>query len=148
MTTADVREIYGLRRMLEFATLDGLRTGTCALEPATLAGPLAAGDRAAAGDDWLAAGTANLRFHAAIVAAQGSTRADDFFRRLMTELRLGFLALVDPRAFHEPYLRRNHDIADRLRAGDLDRARATLDSYLADSMRQVVAAVADAPDGR
>jgi DNA-binding GntR family transcriptional regulator len=137
----DVRDIYALRRMLELATIDGLRAGTCSLDQAALAGTLSAGDQAAAGDDWMAAGTANLRFHAELVAAQGSARMDDFFRRLMTEMRLGFLALADPRTFHEPYLRRNHEIADLLRSGDLDRARAGLASYLDDSMRQVIAAI-------
>jgi len=82
--------------------------------------------QAARAGDWTAAGTANLHFHSRIAALHRSTRVDELFRRLMTELRLGFLALPDPRAFHEPYLRRNRHLAGLIQRGDVDRAVAAL----------------------
>lgn len=141
LVAEDVRDIYALRRMLELSAIDALAAGPGALDRAALMDSLAAGDRAAETNDWVAAGTANLRFHAQIVAVHNSSRMNEFFRRLMTEMRLGFLALSDPQAFHEPYLRRNHEIAEHLLAGKLAQARAALAEYLDDAVRQVAQAV-------
>lgn len=144
LAAADVRDIYALRRTLELSAIDALASGTGSLDEAAFADSLAAGDRAADTEDWGAAGTANLRFHTQLVAVHASPRMAEFFHRLMTEMRLGFLALDDPRALHEPYLARNHELADLLRSGSWDQARTTLEHYLDDAVRQVVAAV----DGR
>ncbi len=141
LTADDVRDIYRLRRMLELAAVDLLGTGEASLDEPALTARLAEADRAAEADDWVTAGTANLRFHALLVAVHASPRIEELFRRLMTELRLGFLALTDPREFHAPYLRRNHEIAGLLLAGDWAAARTELDSYLDEARRQVVAAV-------
>lgn len=141
LTPLDVRDIYAGRRMLELGAIDGLATGERALPDDAFAACLEAGDRAAAAGNWRAAGTANLRFHAELVAVHRSVRLDEFFGRLMTEMRLGFLALADPRGFHEPYLRRNHDLATLLRGNRFREARIALARYLDDSARQVVAAV-------
>ncbi|ASW57931.1 hypothetical protein CIK06_22715 [Plantactinospora sp. KBS50] len=127
--------------MLELSAIDLLARGEGTLDRATLTDSLNAADRAAAADDWVTAGTANLRFHTLLVAVHASPRIDELFRRLMTEMRLGFLALTDPHAFHEPYLSRNHELTDLLGAGRWDEARADLDRYLDDALRQVVAAV-------
>lgn len=137
----DVRDIYRLRKMLELSGVDALEAGTGQLDRSALRDSLAAGDRAAAADDWVAAGTANLRFHALIASVHGSQRIDEIFRRLMTEMRLGFLALDDPHVFHEPYLRRNQEIGSLIETGAWTRAHAELDRYLDDAMRQVLTAV-------
>jgi DNA-binding GntR family transcriptional regulator len=143
LSVADVEDIYRLRRMLELAAIDVLRAGGATLNRTSLEETLQAGDEAGKQGNWVAAGTANLRFHSGLVAVHGSARMSEFFRRLMTEMRLGFLALDDPQAFHAPYLVRNREIYDTLVAGDFDEARAALDTYLDDAMRQVSAAVAD-----
>ncbi|MFC7545736.1 GntR family transcriptional regulator [Plantactinospora sp. GCM10030261] len=137
----DVRDIYRLRRMLELGAVDTLAAGAGRLDGAALRDSLAAGDQAAAAGDWVAAGTASLRFHALLVSVHGSRRIDEIFRSLITELRLGFLALADPHEFHEPYLRRNHEVGRRLEAGDWAAAHAELARYLDDALRQVLAAV-------
>ena len=65
--------------------------------------------------DWLLdAGPANLRFHEVIVGIHRSARITEVFRRLMTELRLGFLAVTDPAAFHGAFLTRNREIHRRM----------------------------------
>jgi DNA-binding GntR family transcriptional regulator len=109
-----------------------------------LTAQVTAGRQAAEAGDWMLAGTANLRFHAQIVGWHGSPRLDQFFHGLMTEMRLGFLALPDPRTLHEPYLNRNEEICSVLLAGRVEEASAMLRSYLADAMEQIVAAVAAA----
>lgn len=141
LTAADVRDIYALRRMLELAALDLVQAGHASLDLAALAASVAAGEQAAGQERWRDAGTANLRFHAGLVAAHGSPRMDEFFRRLMTEMRLGFLAVPDPKTFHGSYLRRNRDILDHLAAGRLPQARAALTEYLTDAEQPVLAAV-------
>jgi DNA-binding GntR family transcriptional regulator len=126
--------------MLELAAID-LLAGGVPLNRAALEETLQAGDEASRAGDWVTAGTTNLYFHSALVAVHSSARVSEFFRRLMTEMRLGFLALADPQAFHAPYLVRNREIYDSLVAGNFDGARAALEAYLDDAMRQVSAAV-------
>jgi DNA-binding GntR family transcriptional regulator len=140
LTASDVRDIYSLRRLLEFAAIDRLEDG----EPLDLA-PLTAAVRdaqaAEAAGDWQQAGTANLRFHAAIVGVLRSVRADEFFAGLMTELRLGFLAVADPASFHGEFLARNRSLLDLLAAGTFGEARTMLERYLANAEAPVIAAV-------
>jgi DNA-binding GntR family transcriptional regulator len=142
LTVDDVRDIYRLRRMFELSAIDALAAGEAKLDGAALLRTVADGDEAGAQGDWGAAGTANLRFHSTLVAVHGSARMDEFFRRLMTEMRLGFLALRDPQGFHAPYLERNRKICKSLAAGRWAGARADLGDYLNDAMREVCAAVA------
>jgi DNA-binding GntR family transcriptional regulator len=142
LTVADVHDIYRLRRMFETSAIDLLDSGGAKLEPAALLEPVTAGEAAGAAGDWVGAGTANLRFHSALVGAHGSARMEAFFRRLMTEMRLGFLALADPRTFHAPYLAQNRTIAEMIVGGRYDEARAHLTAYLEAAEAQVAAAVA------
>jgi DNA-binding GntR family transcriptional regulator len=141
LTTDDVRDIYGLRRMHELSAIEELRSGTATVDGAALRASVVAGQRAGAADDWVGAGTADLRFHAEIVAVHGSPRLNSFFRRLMTEMRLGFLALTDPHAFHAPYLVGNADICESLIQGRWDQAHTALRRYLDAAEHEVVTAV-------
>jgi hypothetical protein len=59
----------------------------------------------------------------------------------MTELRLGFLAVADPAAFHGAFLARNRKIHDHIANGRLNDARAELAVYLDDAEGPVVKAV-------
>jgi DNA-binding GntR family transcriptional regulator len=143
----DVRDIYTARRLLELSALDALAAGERTLPRGAFAATLAASDEAAAAGDWRAVGTANLRFHGEIVALHRSDRFDEFFRRLATELRLGFLELADPERFHAPYLARNHRLARLLHDGDAGPAHAELDAYLRQAAEQVAVAVGAARAG-
>jgi DNA-binding GntR family transcriptional regulator len=67
-------------------------------------------------------------------------------RGVLAELRLAFHVVDDPRALHEPYLRRNREILDALRAGERASAERLLARYLDDSRARVVAAYAQAVD--
>jgi DNA-binding GntR family transcriptional regulator len=137
----DVQDIYRLRRMHELAAIDLLREGATTVDESRLRASVEAGRAAGFRADWGLVGTANLQFHADIVALHGSSRLDDFFRRLMTEMRLGFLALPDAEAFHAPYVERNSQLCDDLIAGRFTEAQTALWTYLDDAMTEVVAAV-------
>jgi DNA-binding GntR family transcriptional regulator len=139
LTVPDVYDVYAARRLVELSAIDA--PAARHLPPDAFAGPLGEGDAAAAAGDWLAVGTANLRFHAELVALHRSPRVNEFFARLMTELRLGFLALPEPESFHDPYLSQNHALAALLRSGNHAAARGELATYLDDAAAQVAAAV-------
>ncbi len=142
LTSGDARDIYQIRRTLELSALDLVGAGRATVDADALRASVAAGRRAADDGDWVLAGTANLNFHTRIVALHGSPRLDEFFHHLMTEMRLGFLALRDPQTLHEPYLLENERICASLIAGQVAEARMMLESYLSEAEEQIVAAVA------
>ena len=144
LTADDVLDIYKIRRMLELSVLDLAAQGR--LEPAKnelgeIGTLLAEAETAAANGDWAQVGTANLRFHGLLVEMHRSERINDTFRRLMTELRLGFLAHEDPASFHGPFLARNRRIYELIMTGELDDARNELGRYLDDAEQDVMRAV-------
>ncbi|WP_211239346.1 GntR family transcriptional regulator [Actinokineospora inagensis] len=136
LTADDVRDLFRVRFVIEVAALRG------STEPdwAAMADAVADGRARAANGDWRGVGTANLRFHKAIVRAVGSGRLDELMDQLSAELRLGFLAMGHPRAFHEKYVDRNHAIVKAISGGDVKGAVALLTTYLADAQREMLAA--------
>jgi DNA-binding GntR family transcriptional regulator len=145
LTAGEVRDIFALRRLFELSAGDLIANGTAVLDLSALHQALdrAVTDGRTAAEDgrWGDVGTANLYFHTALVAAHGNKRLDEFFRHLMTELRLGFLAVPDPEAFHGPFLGRNAEIRDLLAAGHYQQAHAALARYLDDAEGPVIEAV-------
>lgn len=142
LTAADVRDIFHLRRMLELGALDLMAGADGLLDIAAVDRTLAAADAAARSGQWVEVGTADLRFHAEIVSVHRSVRVDEIFRRLMTEVRLGFLASTEPAELHGEFLARNHEIRDLLADGSTDQARRRLAGYFDDAEERVVLAVA------
>jgi DNA-binding GntR family transcriptional regulator len=140
LSEADVRDIYELRRLFELSAVDAVERAADDAEYAGLRQCVSDGEHAERAERWRELGTLNLRFHAELVAMRGSARADQFFRGLMTELRLGFLA-IGAQALHRPYFPRNVAILQMLVAGEFDAVRDNLKKYLDDSEEQVVAAV-------
>ena len=92
--------------------------------------------------DWRAVGSANMEFHAAIVALTDSERLQIFFARIIAELRLAFGLLDSPERLHEPYIDRNGNILALLTQGQQDRAAQMLAAYLDDSERMILSAFA------
>jgi DNA-binding GntR family transcriptional regulator len=138
LSVEDVTDIYRIRRLIECAAVRDLTAPPPGLDRVMSA--VAEGTAAASSSDWLALGTANIRFHQAIAALTGSPRVDELMQGLLAELRLVFHVMSDPRRFHEPYLLRNGDIADRIAAGDGRGAEHMLAEYLQDAERQLVGA--------
>jgi DNA-binding GntR family transcriptional regulator len=137
LTRADVQDLYRVRRLVECAAVR--RAGEAS--PAALGAlrrTVADGEQAAAEGRWSEVGTANMRFHQAIVALAGSARLDEFMRQVAAELRLAFHVMDNPRAFHEPYLRRNRELAAMIEDGDRTGAERLLEAYLGDAERQLL----------
>jgi len=141
LSAAEIREIFALRRLFELSASDLIASGTTTLDLGGLDRAVADGRAAAADGRWGDVGTANLYFHSALVGAHRNSRLDEFFRHLMTELRLGFLAVPDPESFHGPFLHRNAEILDLLAAGEHQLARSALARYLDDAEGPVMEAV-------
>ena len=136
---ADLVDLYRMRRLVECGTLHALSM----LEDADLdvvRGSVRDGDHAQRQGDWRTLGTANMRFHQALVGLGRSPRADQAVRRLLAELRLAFHVVPDVRQWHEPYLARNHELLALLEAGEPERAAEALLHYLHDSEDQLLAA--------
>ncbi|MFC5724284.1 GntR family transcriptional regulator [Streptomyces gamaensis] len=140
---ADVVDIYRVRAALETA---GVRAAASAPAALTAAVGAAAdqGERAAAAGDWRGVGTADLRFHRALAALDGSPRIDRAMDRLLAELRLAFHTMPSPRRFHEPFLPRNRALATLLEHGETGRAEAELAAYLDDARELILDAMREA----
>ncbi|MEU7703159.1 GntR family transcriptional regulator [Streptomyces sp. NPDC039028] len=138
----DVDDIHRTRRLVECAVVRGLGRPPYAL--GALSAAVADGEGAALAGDWPGAATADIRFHRALVALAGSARTDELMRGVLAELRLAFHVVDDPRSLHEPFLARNREILDVLRAGDRTTAERLLARYLDDSRDRIAAAYARA----
>ncbi|UNO43657.1 GntR family transcriptional regulator [Streptomyces sp. MST-110588] len=140
VTVEDLDDIYRVRMLVECAAVRDL--GEPPYDVAALDAAVAAGEHAFKERAWREVGTANLRFHQALVALAGSPRTDELMRGVLAELRLVFHVMDDPRRFHAPYLTRNRQIVETLQAGDTAEAERLLKCYLEDSRAQLSGAYA------
>lgn len=135
----EVRDIYRARRLIEGAAVraahelprsafGGLRTA------------VRDGEAAAKRDEWRDVGTADIAFHAALVALAGSRHLDELSSTLSAELRLSFHAVDNRKGLHQPFLKLNRTLFTLLAAGDTAAAETLLDRYLTEAEEQVVAA--------
>lgn len=141
LTVEDVVDLYRVRRFVECGVIrivTGPHPGL-----AVVAAAVDDGENALGGSEWQALGTANLKFHQALVALAGSPRTDELMSGILAELRLVFHVMIDPQRFHEPYLARNRQILQQLRRGDGPAAAEELDVYLRDAENQLVQAFAE-----
>jgi DNA-binding GntR family transcriptional regulator len=136
LSVHDVVDLYRVRKVVECGAVAAGDLATLTRVAAAVADGEAAGTAA----DWQALGTANIRFHQALVALAGSPRLDDLMRGILAELRLVFHVMADPKRFHEPYLSRNRELLGLLRAGERAEATAELGRYLDDAERQLAEA--------
>jgi DNA-binding GntR family transcriptional regulator len=127
LSAEDVADLYRVRRVLEGAAVRRVPTPG-ALEQIKEA--VADAERAAERDDWQGVGTANIRFHQALVTLNGSPRLDEAMRQLLAQLRLVFHVMQNPRDFHEPFVERNRHLLQLLESGRRDEAAAYLETYL------------------
>jgi len=127
ITALEVSDIYAFRRVVECAALakplgfDHLAEMRAAVDD---------GDAAAGRLAWGEVGTADLRFHLAVVAGAGSQRLDQAVRVLFAELRLAFQLVADPVVLHAPFLVRNAEILALSEAGEHEQASTAMRSYL------------------
>lgn len=140
LSAADVADLFLVR---ELAELTGVRAARSA--PAAslrrVENAVAAGTDAARTGNWPAFATADLAFHQALTALAGSPRLDELMTRVLAELRLAFGAVEDRASFHEPYAKRNADLAELILDGHVNRLERELRSYLAEARDKIVAAL-------
>ncbi|MEU2165715.1 GntR family transcriptional regulator [Streptomyces chengbuensis] len=136
LTVEDVEDIYRTRRLVECAVVRGLGTPPFGLDG--LRSAVTAGERSAREEHWPGVSTANIHFHRELVGLARSARTDELMRGVLAELRLVFHVVDDPRGLHEPYLVRNREILEALKAGRSDDAERLLADYLDDSRARLV----------
>ncbi|MDS9467732.1 GntR family transcriptional regulator [Paracoccus sp. MBLB3053] len=137
---ASILDIYRVRRLIEVPALaqawhrhEAVARMTAAVERA---------EQLRESGNWRAIGSANMEFHAAIVALTDSPRLIAFFAQIIAELRLAFGLLDSPELLHGPYIHRNAEILSTLEAGKAEQAAEMLDEYLGQSERAVLQAFA------
>lgn len=129
----DVADLYAARRVLETAAVHAIAPDSPALSEVSAA--VDAARAAAEVGDWRTVGTADIRFHAALVRALPSERLWGLMDGLLAEMRLAFLTTDDPAAFHAQFVERNAGIVRALDVGDQARAATLLADYLDDAER-------------
>jgi DNA-binding GntR family transcriptional regulator len=145
LTRADVRDVFGLRRVVELEALRRVVGDDAPLAPleAAVAAREAVENGPPGGRYTVAELDADLEFHRAVVRAAGSPRLARTFDMLAGELRLAFLALihdVDDRGDHRAILDAVHD-------RDADTALQLLDTHIRDGLRSCLAAAPESEGG-
>ncbi|WP_181777147.1 GntR family transcriptional regulator [Amycolatopsis pittospori] len=141
LSVEDVVDLYKVRKVVECSAVRSVTEKPPTF--AKLARMVEDGKLAERSERWQDLGTANIRFHSAIAELGGSERIDELMRGIFAELRLVFHMMADPRRFHEPYLKRNAEILERVEAGDGVGAEKLLAQYLDDAENQLVEAYAE-----
>jgi DNA-binding GntR family transcriptional regulator len=131
----DVADLYRVRRVLEGAAV---RRSPSEEALAVIGQAVLDAERAAAEDDWQSVGTANIRFHQALVSLNESPRIDEAMRQLLAELRLVFHVMKNPRDFHEPFVDRNRTLLGLIESGKAEEAVTYLDDYLDHAERLLI----------
>ena len=138
-SSADIREIYRVRRYLEPAALAwSSSTDFTTLRAAVERARVARDARSAAG-----MADANQDFHAGVVELAGSERLTLLMRQVLAEMRLVFHSMVNEPAFHAPYVEDNARIVLLLEGGKRDEAGELLTDYLRRAEEQLLAVLAE-----
>ena len=121
-----VKEIYGVRRMIEpAALLWGPNLNIDALVSIVIEAraALSAGDTEAMAD-------ANQVFHEELVRATGSAHLQELMTRVLAQMRLVFHAMSGAPDFHSRYVELNATLVELLVAGKRAEASESLRNYL------------------
>lgn len=137
---ADIIDIYRVRRLIECPAL----AQAWPRHPAHKRMQQAVAQARTARDagQWVEVGSANMAFHAALVALADSERLSAMFADIAAELRLAFGLIDDPEYLHAPYVDQNAHLLELFEEGKTAAAVQTLDTYLVQSERMVLAVYA------
>ncbi|UBX49024.1 GntR family transcriptional regulator [Providencia alcalifaciens] len=135
---AAIIDIYQVRRLIECDSL----THAYALHPAVQTMKLAVAEAREheKTENWVGVGTANMKFHTAIVELSDSERLIKLYHNITAELRLAFGHLNDAKLLYAPYIDKNQAILELLDAGRNQDAATALLHYLDLSERTLLAA--------
>lgn len=136
----DVRAMFGTRRLVEPLGLQAALRDTPARQ--TMRRTVERASQAAARDDWLEVGTADIAFHRAIISGCRSVHLSDMFEKLLAELRLAFLQLTHPEQLHRPYLVRNIRLVELVESHVSVKALEELADYLDSAEAAVLRGIA------
>ena len=141
---AAILDIYRVRRLIEVPALSKAFPRHRAV--AAMRKAVAEAEAARERRDWRAVGSANMRFHAAVVTLTESPRLIAFYTQVAAELRLAFGLLSDLEQLHEPFIAENTAILSAIERGDPEGAAVLLTAYLERSERTVLSAFARIED--
>ncbi|MEQ4677335.1 GntR family transcriptional regulator [Providencia rettgeri] len=135
---AAIIDIYQVRRLIECDAL----THAYALHPSVqkMKDAVQEAREHEKTENWVGVGTANMKFHTAIVELSDSERLIKLYRNVSAELRLAFGHLNDPKILYAPYIDKNHSILRLLDSGQNLYASNMLRDYLDLSERTLLAA--------
>ncbi|MDK2373858.1 GntR family transcriptional regulator [Serratia fonticola] len=133
-----IRDIYRIRRLVECDAL----THAYPFHPSVTQMEEALGEAReySLACDWPGVGTANMKFHIAIVELADSERLTRLYCNISAELRLAFSYLNDLEMFYAPYVDKNAHILALLKEGKNEKAAEAMMEYIALSERTVLAA--------
>ncbi len=137
-TLGSIIDIYRVRRVIELQALrdaEPLHDGV-----ARMAEAAREAEATSQVGDWRGVGTANMRFHSAIVSLTDSVRLAHVDEQISAELRLAFGVVDNPEYLHAAFLGSNAQIHADLSDGRNDAAVALLEDYLLKSERMLIAA--------
>lgn len=138
-STDQIIDIYRVRRMLECGALRQAwpkHPATTTMRDAVDAAKIHRERR-----EWREVGSANMKFHAAVIDLSDSSRLSDFYARVAAELRLSFGLLNDPEQLHSPFVDMNEQILGLVIKGQVEEAAQQMDLYLNLSERTVLKAL-------
>lgn len=138
-STDQIIDIYRVRRMLECGALRQAwpkHPATTTMRDAVEAAKLHRERQ-----EWREVGSANMKFHAAVIDLSDSSRLSDFYARVAAELRLSFGLLNDPEQLHSPFVDMNEQILGLVMKGKVEDAATQMDLYLNLSERTVLKAL-------
>lgn len=138
-STDQIIDIYRVRRMLECGALRQAwpkHPATTTMRDAVEAAKIHRERQ-----EWREVGSANMKFHAAVIDLSDSSRLSDFYARVAAELRLSFGLLNDPEQLHSPFVDMNEQILGLVIKGQVDEAATQMDLYLNLSERTVLKAL-------
>lgn len=141
---AAILDIYRVRRLIEVPALSRAYPRHRAV--AAMREAVAEAEAARERRDWRAVGSANMRFHSAVVTLTESPRLIAFYTQVAAELRLAFGLLSDLEQLHAPFIAENTAILAAIDRGDPEGAAVLLTAYLERSERTVLAAFAQIED--
>jgi len=134
---ADVVDIYLARNAIEVSALEGGRRVPPHIVD-MLAGIVNEAEAAVYAKDEQKVATYSLRFHQGIVAIHGSARLQYFFATIAAQLRLLFASVPDEARFQVPWVARDREILNALRAGCYDDAKHILRHYINESEQSLI----------
>jgi DNA-binding GntR family transcriptional regulator len=133
LSTADLDEIHGLRRVLESYAVDLIAARATPLELDELDRILTEMGNAADRGDAARVVGGNLELHVAIIAAAGHKRLTESYRTLLYQLQVSIAANVLGEARSVGDLRQGHlrhaRLVEALRVGDTDQLRAAFNDH-------------------